>query len=247
MSPKLAAKTARSRSMCSATVVPSSTSKGLIRNGVPSSLAAVNTVSSAGRSLRRRVTAQRQGQFPVLAFGWLDDQEGDALGVQAPEQAQAGVGLPGPGDAGDEQVTGQGRQGHAVGRPARSGLRGGQAAVVTPGRVRHDRAEGQPGARIVAAGHADVEAGDDLNPESRDLHAGQVDVGGELGGAEQRLILKRVPVLRRARLAGIQRERPGGSQLLCLLRGQVHDVNRLRVRGDRPKRRCATRSPAADR
>ena len=142
MSPKLAAKTARSRSMCSATVVPSSTSKGLMRNGVPSSLAAVNTVSSradrsgAGSPLGARASS------PVLAFGRLDDQEGDVLGVQAPQQAQAGVGLPGPGDAGDEQVTGQGRAAtRRNGGPPGRGPRGGKAAVAAPGRVRHNRAE----------------------------------------------------------------------------------------------------------
>ena len=47
---------------------------------------------------------------------------------------------------------------------------------------------------MVAAGHAGVEAGDYVDPESRDLHARQVDVGGELDGTQQRLILKRVPV-----------------------------------------------------
>ena len=95
----------------------------------------------AGRSLRRRVAAWRQGQLPVLAFGGLDDQEGDVLGVQALQQAQAGVGLPGPGDPGDEQVTGQGGQGHAVRRSARCGPRGGKAAIAAPGRVRHNGAE----------------------------------------------------------------------------------------------------------
>jgi hypothetical protein len=80
------------------------------------------------------------------------------------------------------------------------------------------------------AGHTDVKAWDQVNPVARDLQTGQMDIGGKLGGVEQRLEPEWVPVLGWGWLVGIKGERPAPRQLLRQVSAQVQDMDCLRGR-----------------